>query len=154
MEQILGWSSRAAARASFHRRFSAAGSADCPGEMSFRATVRSSRVSRARNTAPIPPWPIFPWISKGPKFAGDAGTPWAGAALALASELPPTASRGSSGGLLKTFSRAQILRSEDDEEYAGMIGFQKREVKEKDCAGVGQFANRSNSGDLNADLIL
>ena len=71
--QICGWVMRAMARASRRNR-----SILRPGAFksslgsSLMATVRSSRVSRARYTSPIPPAPSGVRISNGPRRAPDA----------------------------------------------------------------------------------
>jgi cytochrome c peroxidase len=53
----------AMACASRVKRSRAAGSSTPAPERIFRATVRFSRVSRARYTSPMPPAPIADWIS-------------------------------------------------------------------------------------------
>src|ERR1700693_3888692 len=63
---MLEWFSDEIARASRSKRCFASGLSDrCCGR-TLIATVRSSRVSRARYTSPIPPAPIAETISYGP----------------------------------------------------------------------------------------
>jgi hypothetical protein len=56
MWQMFGWFTLAAARASRQKRLRAVSSV-ANDDIVFRATVRSSRSSRARYTTPIPPSP-------------------------------------------------------------------------------------------------
>src|SRR5262245_18200170 len=64
---MFGWLSAAVARASWSKRWSRSASWAIALGSTFRATSRSSRVSRARNTSPIPPSPNFARISYGPR---------------------------------------------------------------------------------------
>src|SRR6185295_3190159 len=67
---MCGWLRAAIARPSCSRlaRSSTLASA-CP--TTLMATVRSRRVSRARYTSPMPPWPIAAVISYGPSRVED-----------------------------------------------------------------------------------
>src|SRR3954468_20038198 len=59
------------ARASRSKRALRSGSEERCEERTLIATVRSSRVSRARYTSPIPPAPSGATISYGPSFVPD-----------------------------------------------------------------------------------
>ena len=54
---MLGWLSDEAARASFAKRLNRSGSVETSAGSTLSATSRSSRVSRARYTSPMPPAP-------------------------------------------------------------------------------------------------
>ena len=72
IERMLGCDSAATAFASRSKRSRAAElSARCGGS-TLIATSRSSLVSRARYTSPIPPVPMAPTISYGPSFVPAA----------------------------------------------------------------------------------
>src|SRR5262249_40524832 len=63
---MLGWFKADAARASFSKRFNREGSAETSAGRTLIATSRARRVSRARQTSPIPPAPSGPSVSYGP----------------------------------------------------------------------------------------
>src|SRR5262245_52456459 len=64
---MFGWDSAATARASRWNRDRDSGSFASRSARTLIATSRSSRVSRARYTSPIPPAPSGPRISYGPR---------------------------------------------------------------------------------------
>ena len=65
-DRMFGWLSAAAARASCSNRRRRSGSVQNSRGSSFTATSRRSRVSRARNTSPIPPRPRGARMRYGP----------------------------------------------------------------------------------------
>src|SRR5215472_3243223 len=68
---MLGWFREEIVRASRSKRsLASALSARCCGRI-LTATLRSSRVSRARYTSPIPPAPSGATISYGPSFVPE-----------------------------------------------------------------------------------
>src|SRR5579864_1424350 len=68
---MLGWFNEEMVRASRSKRsLASALSARCGGRI-LMATLRSSRVSRARYTSPIPPAPSGAPISYGPSFVPE-----------------------------------------------------------------------------------
>src|SRR5262245_45077095 len=68
---MLGWFKAEAARASFSNRFRREGSEATSAGSTLMATSRESRVSRARQTSPIPPAPRGERISYG--FSREPG---------------------------------------------------------------------------------
>src|SRR5436309_15515081 len=69
---MLGWFRAEADRASFSKRLSLEGSEATSAGSTLIATLRPSRVSRARYTSPMPPAPSGARISYGPKQAPGA----------------------------------------------------------------------------------
>ena len=56
---MFGWDTAAADSASRANRALAVGSSANSGDRTFTTTSRFNAGSRARNTVPIPPWPIW-----------------------------------------------------------------------------------------------
>src|SRR5580704_11268586 len=69
---MCGWFRLETARASRSNRWRTSGASANPCVRTFTATARSSRVSRARYTSPIPPAPRGDTISYGPSLVPDA----------------------------------------------------------------------------------
>jgi hypothetical protein len=67
MVQMLGWFSAEAARASRLKRSRVCADTLAPPGKTLMATTRSSRVSLARYTSPMPPAPSSVSISYGPR---------------------------------------------------------------------------------------